>query len=139
MDSPGQNTNALTPSQRQAVDARGNVLVMAGAGTGKTKTLVARCLHCLANNHTSLDSLLVITFTEAAAAELRHRLRAELEKQSAAAPNDEHWPRQLALFDLAPIGTLHGFCLRLVREHFSPLNSRPTTPATMRFRAPSKI
>ncbi len=125
MDSPGQNTNALTPSQRQAVDARGNVLVMAGAGTGKTKTLVARCLHCLAQERASLDSLLVITFTEAAAAELRQRLRVELEKQSVAAPDDEHWPRQLALFDLASIGTLHGFCLRLVREHFHELRLDP--------------
>ena len=44
---PDNASNALTRSQRQAVDARGNVLVMAGAGTGKTKTLVARCLDCL--------------------------------------------------------------------------------------------
>ncbi|MES1181032.1 MAG: UvrD-helicase domain-containing protein, partial [Verrucomicrobiota bacterium] len=59
--------------QRQAVAARGNVLVMAGAGTGKTKTLVARCLDCLARERASLDELIIVTFTEAAAAELRQR------------------------------------------------------------------
>src|SRR5271154_4009791 len=108
----------LTPSQQRAVTARGNVLVMAGAGTGKTKTLVARCLDCLERERASLDELLIVTFTEAAAAELRQRLRREHEIKSAAAPNDDHWPRQLALFEVAPIGTLHSFCFRLIREHF---------------------
>ena len=115
----------LTPSQRRAVTARGNVLVMAGAGTGKTKTLIARCLDCLARERASLDELLVVTFTEAAAAELRQRLRLELERKSAAEPEDEHWPRQLALFDIAHIGTLHGFCRKLIREHFYELGLDP--------------
>src|SRR6185503_14146090 len=101
------------------------VLVMAGAGTGKTKTLVARCLDCLARERASLDELLIVTFTEAAAAELRQRLRRELEKKSVAEPTAEHWPRQLALFDLAHIGTLHGFCLKLIREHFYELGLDP--------------
>ena len=56
---PAVPTDSLTPSQRQAVVARGNVLVMAGAGTGKTKTLVARCLDCLARERASLDELLL--------------------------------------------------------------------------------
>ncbi len=116
---------SLTSSQRRAVEARGNVLVMAGAGTGKTKTLVARCLDCLARERASLDELLIVTFTEAAAAELRQRLRRELEKKSAAEPADEHWPRQLALFELAHIGTLHSFCLNLIREHFYELGLDP--------------
>src|SRR3984957_12197988 len=106
MEPPGQKIDALTPSQRLAVSARGNVLVMAGAGTGKTKTLVARCLDCLERDRVSLDELLVVTFTEAAAAEMRQRLRLELEKKAGTAPEDEHWPRQLALFDVAHIGTL---------------------------------
>jgi ATP-dependent helicase/nuclease subunit A len=125
MEPPRNQNNPLTPSQRQAVAARDNVLVMAGAGTGKTRTLVARCLDCLERERASLDELLIVTFTEAAAAELRQRLRRELEKKSAAAPGDDHWPRQLALFDLAHIGTLHSFCLRLVREHFHELGLDP--------------
>src|SRR5882757_4109006 len=107
MESAPVQVDPLTPSQRRAVLARGNVLVMAGAGTGKTKTLVERCLDCLDRERISLDELLIVTFTEAAAAEMRVRLRRELEKKSAAAPDDEHWPRQLALFDVAHIGTLH--------------------------------
>ncbi len=72
----------LTPSQQRAVAARGNVLVMAGAGTGKTHTLVARCLDLLCEEKVSLDEILIVTFTEAAATEMRQRLRAALEKIS---------------------------------------------------------
>ncbi len=125
MESASAPIDSLTPSQRQAVAARGNILVMAGAGTGKTKTLVARCLDCLDRERAQLDELLIVTFTEAAAAEMRLRLRNELEKKILAAPGDEHWPRQFALFDLAHIGTLHSFCLKLVREHFHELALDP--------------
>ncbi len=125
MEPPRTQNHSLTPSQRQAVVARGNVLVMAGAGTGKTKTLVARCLDCLDRERASLDELLIVTFTEAAAAELRQRLRKSLEEQSAASPDEHFWPEQIARFDLAHIGTLHGFCLKLVREHFHELELDP--------------
>ncbi len=125
MESARTQNDLLTPSQRQAVEARGNVLVMAGAGTGKTKTLVARCLDCLDRERASLEELLIVTFTEAAAAELRQRLRRELEAKAAAMPDDNHWPRQFARFDIAHIGTLHSFCLRLVREHFHELGLDP--------------
>src|SRR5271169_4098382 len=82
MEPPRTQNDPLTPSQRQAVAARGNVLVMAGAGTGKTKTLVARCLDCLGRDHASLDELLIVTFTEAAAAEMRLRLRRAIESEA---------------------------------------------------------
>jgi len=111
--------NSLTPSQRRAVDARGNVLVMAGAGTGKTHTLVERCLDLVGREGASLDEILVVTFTEAAAAEMRQRLRRALEKaEPADAAAARHIAQQLALFDTAHIGTLHSFCFKLVREHF---------------------
>ncbi|HEY5042295.1 MAG TPA: UvrD-helicase domain-containing protein [Verrucomicrobiae bacterium] len=125
MELPRQENRSLTESQQQAVAARGNVLVMAGAGTGKTKTLVARCLDCLARERASLDELLIVTFTEAAAAEMRRRLRKSLEEKISAHPDDAHWQEQLARFDLAHIGTLHSFCLRLVREHFYELGLDP--------------
>ncbi|HXF10816.1 MAG TPA: UvrD-helicase domain-containing protein [Desulfuromonadaceae bacterium] len=116
--------NQLTPSQQRAVAARGNVLIMAGAGTGKTHTLVQRCLDLLRQEHAALDEILVVTFTESAAAEMRHRLRAALERafQDHA---DPFFAEQLALFDAAHIGTLHSFCLRLVREHFHELGLDP--------------
>jgi ATP-dependent helicase/nuclease subunit A len=84
MQSPHKEKSSLTESQQKAVEARGNVLVMAGAGTGKTKTLIARCLDCLDRERAALDELLIVTFTEAAAAELRQRLRKSLEEQIAA-------------------------------------------------------
>ncbi len=117
----------LTPSQRQAVTARGNVLVMAGAGTGKTHTLIERCLYCLSAEPSpaSLEEILVVTFTEAAAAEMRRRLREQLEEKLRAAPEEPRWAEQLALFDTAHIGTLHSFCFQLVREHFHELGLDP--------------
>jgi ATP-dependent helicase/nuclease subunit A len=125
MESPVQTDDGLTPSQRRAVAARGNVLVMAGAGTGKTRTLVERCLDCLARERASLDELLIVTFTEAAAAEMRQRLRERIEEKIRGEPDESHWTAQLALFDGAHIGTLHGFCLKLVREHFYELGLDP--------------
>ena len=128
MEPPAQkNDDRLTPSQRQAVTARGNVLVMAGAGTGKTHTLVERCLHCLCAEQppASLEEILVVTFTEAAAAEMRQRLRERLEEKLRATPDEPRWTEQLALFDTAHIGTLHSFCLKLVREHFHELGLDP--------------
>lgn len=114
----------LTSSQQTAVTARGNVLVMAGAGTGKTHTLVERCLDLIRKDHASLDEILVVTFTEAAAAEMRHRLRMALER-AAGETADPFLIEQIALFDAAHIGTLHGFCLKLVREHFHELGLDP--------------
>jgi ATP-dependent helicase/nuclease subunit A len=115
----------LTPSQRRAVTARGNVLVMAGAGTGKTRALVERCLDCLDRERASLDELLIVTFTEAAAAEMRQRLRERIEEKIRGQSDGPHWTAQLALFDAAHIGTLHSFCLKLVREHFYELGLDP--------------
>jgi ATP-dependent helicase/nuclease subunit A len=129
MESPRKEKNSLTKSQQKAVKERGNVLVMAGAGTGKTHTLVARCLHCLCEEQppASLEEILVVAFTEAAAAEMRRRLRHALEDALDPRPStlDQHWAEQLALFDTAHIGTLHGFCLKLVREHFHELGLDP--------------
>lgn len=113
--------SSMTPSQRAALTARGNVLVVAGAGTGKTHTLVERCCLLLLEGDCSLDEILMVTFTEAAAAEMRKRIRARLSEkisESADARLARRLEEQLALLDTACISTLHSFCLRLVREHF---------------------
>jgi ATP-dependent helicase/nuclease subunit A len=118
---------SLTAAQQQAIEAGGNVLVVAGAGTGKTSTLVERCMNCLieASPPVSIDEILMVTFTEAAAAEMRQRIRARLEQQTQKEPGSSRWQEQLALFETAHIGTLHSFCLKLVRQHFYLLELDP--------------
>jgi len=117
----------LTTAQKDAIAARGDVVVVAGAGTGKTRTLVERCVSCLLDEkpRTSLDEILMVTFTEAAAAEMRQRIRDRLLEESSRRPGDAYWQEQLALFETASIGTLHSFCFRLVREHFYELELDP--------------
>lgn len=121
--------SAPTPQQLAAIAARGNVLVAAGAGTGKTSTVTARCLDLVLRERCSLEQILMVTFTEAAAAEMRERLRRKLREAADAAAPDGHpalWlAEQLALLDHAPISTLHGFCLELVRRHFPALGLDP--------------
>jgi ATP-dependent helicase/nuclease subunit A len=123
MESPREK-NSLTESQLKAVREHGNVLVMAGAGTGKTTTLITRCLDCLEREHASLDELLIVTFTDAAAGKLRRDLGDAI-KEKLEENSDPHLAEQLALFDIAHIGTLHGFCFKLVREHFYELGLDP--------------
>ena len=118
------NSSALTAQQQEAVAARGNVLVVAGAGAGKTRTLVERCLAWLLDeqNQGSVDEILMVTFTQAAAAEMRKRLRDGLER---APSSPARLAEQLALLETAPICTLHSFCLQLVSQHFCELGLDP--------------
>jgi ATP-dependent helicase/nuclease subunit A len=115
----------LTPQQSAAVTADGNVLVMAGAGTGKTSTLVARVADRLTRpvDPVRADRLLMVTFTEAAAAEMRSRLRERLETLAESAEGG--LVEQVARLELAVIGTLHSFCLQLLREHGTELGLEP--------------
>ncbi|MEO6183947.1 MAG: UvrD-helicase domain-containing protein, partial [Verrucomicrobiota bacterium] len=116
-----------TPNQRRAIESSGNVLLVAGAGAGKTRTLVQRCIAFLLaeNRRGSIDQILMVTFTEAAAAEMRKRIRETLEEKSQSAPDDSHLAEQIALLDSARICTLHSFCLQIVREHFYALGLDP--------------
>ena len=113
--------SAMTSSQQAALAARGNVLVVAGAGTGKTHTLIERCCALLLKEGCSLDEILMVTFTDAAAAEMRKRIRARLAKTVSESTDprlSRRLEEQIALLDSAYISTLHSFCLRLVRDHF---------------------
>jgi ATP-dependent exoDNAse (exonuclease V) beta subunit len=95
--------------QDAAIAARGEVFVSAGAGTGKTTVLVERFVEAVTERGIDLESLLVITYTERAAAELAARIRASL---------DELGRHELARrLDGAWISTIHGFCLRLLKAH----------------------
>ncbi|HEX5219225.1 MAG TPA: UvrD-helicase domain-containing protein [Verrucomicrobiae bacterium] len=117
-----------TPQQQAAIAARGNVLVAAGAGTGKTSTVTERCLDLIIRERCSVGEILMVTFTEAAAAEMRERIRHALHQAAASPPDPETalWlAEQNALLDTAPISTLHGFCLELVRRNFHVLGLDP--------------
>ncbi len=97
------------PEQVAAIDARGRVFVSAGAGTGKTAVLVERFVRAVCEEGVDVDSLLVITYTNRAAGELRGRIRAELRERSR---------HDLArALDGAWISTIHGFCNRLLKAY----------------------
>ncbi len=118
----------LTSSQQRAVETTGrSILVSAAAGTGKTHVLAERCAHlvCDANPPCDVDRLLVVTFTEAAAAEMRSRIGQTIRRRLEARPNDGGLRRQLALLDTAAITTIHAFCLRLVRQWFARIDLDP--------------
>src|SRR5688572_15003410 len=119
----------ITDNQRKAIEAAGNVLVMAGAGSGKTSTLVERCLHHVLHpsQPVSVTEMLIVTFTEAAATEVRRRIAERLETERAGADPlvGSRLERELALLESSHISTLHSFCLHLVREHFQELGLDP--------------
>jgi ATP-dependent helicase/nuclease subunit A len=100
---------APNPEQRRAIDARGEVFVSAGAGTGKTAVLVERFARAVCEDGLDVDSILVITYTRKAAGELRSRIRKAL--------LDRGRPDAARELDGAWISTIHGFCNRLLRAY----------------------
>ena len=109
----------LTPQQRCAVEDRGGkLLVSAAAGSGKTKVLVDRLLRYLndGNDPADLDDFLIITYTKAAASELRGKIAAKLTEAIAADPENRHLQRQMQRLFLTEISTVHGFCSDVLRE-----------------------
>ena len=109
-----------TEAQSAAIETRGSaVLVSAGAGSGKTRVLTQRLMGyvCDPTESADIDSFLVITFTRAAAAELRGRISEALSKAAAAQPDNRRLRRQINLCRRAEIGTIHGFCAALLREN----------------------
>ena len=110
----------LTPQQKQAVENRGGkLLVSAAAGSGKTKVLVDRLLRYLTDpkDPANLDEFLIITYTKAAASELRGKIAAKLTERIAAEPENRHLQKQMQRLFLTKISTVHGFCGDLLREY----------------------
>lgn len=106
----------LTTQQKAAVASRGgDLLVAAAAGSGKTKVLVERIMDRVCNEGLDITELLMITYTRAAAAELRAKITAELSKRLAADPGNAHIQKQLHLVYAAQISTVHAFCGNLLR------------------------
>ena len=110
----------LTREQQAAVDHRGGtLLVSAAAGSGKTKVLVDRVLGRVTDpsQQCNVDDFLMITFTQAAAAELRGKLIAALSERLSEQPDNRHLQRQMSRVYLAQISTVHAFCGVILREY----------------------
>lgn len=119
----------LTAAQQAAVDDRGgSLLVSAAAGSGKTKVLVERLFSYIRDEHCQVDDFLIITYTKAAAAELRGKIAQELARQVAAHPEDAHLRRQMFRVYQADIKTVDAFCAGLLRENIHLLPSAGLTP-----------
>lgn len=117
-----------TTEQEQVIAARNcNLLVSAAAGSGKTAVLVERIITRLTEGEDPLnvDQLLVVTFTEAAAAEMKERIRGAIEKKLEGEPENIHLQRQATLIHHARITTIHSFCLSVVRDYFHTIDLEP--------------
>ena len=118
-----------TEEQEEAIFASGqDILVAAAAGSGKTAVLVERMIQKLLaeDQKVNIDSLLVVTFTNAAAQEMRERIGKALEKALTEYPSSNHLKKQLSLLQRAPISTLHSFCMEIVRQYAYLLDVDPS-------------
>ena len=118
----------FTPAQSAAITARGgSLLVSAAAGSGKTRVLVERVVGLITDpiHPVEADSLLIMTFTNAAAAKLRADITTRLAEEVRAHPGDMRLRRQQLLLQRAAIGTVDAFCLHFVQQHFAALDVPP--------------
>ena len=114
-----------TPSQSDAIRVRNtNLLVSAGAGSGKTTVLTHRLLERIRQGE-NLTDFLVVTFTNASASDLRSKLYGERSGLVSEEPGNRHFRKQLYLLPEADIGTIDSFCGRVVRSHFQLLGLSP--------------
>ncbi len=118
-----------TEEQAQAINSRGsNLLVAAAAGSGKTAVLVQRVINLIIKDGIDIDRLLIVTFTQAAAAEMRERINSAIFKELQEGQPEEllvHLRRQLNLLNQASISTIHSFCREVVKKHFFLLDIDP--------------
>ncbi|MGN0317474.1 MAG: helicase-exonuclease AddAB subunit AddA [Lachnospira sp.] len=120
-----------TENQQKAIELTDrNILVSAAAGSGKTAVLVERIVSMISsasgNGETlDIDKMVIVTFTNAAAAEMKARIRTELSRKLEDNPTDTHLIKQITLLNNAQITTIDSFCLWIIRNHFSEINLDP--------------
>lgn len=117
-----------TQDQKSIIDSRQcNLLVSAAAGSGKTAVLVERIIQMISDkdNPMDIDELLVVTFTKAAAAQMRDKIARALEQMLELEPSNEHYIRQLNYINKANILTIDSFCYQVVKEHFHVIGIEP--------------
>ncbi len=119
---------SYTQQQQQVIDSRGcNLLVSAAAGSGKTAVLVERIVKMVSEGAqpVDIDRLLIVTFTNAAAAQMRERISDALGRRLEEEPDNEHLQRQLTLLHNAKITTIDSFCLFVIRNNFNDIGLDP--------------
>lgn len=118
-----------TEAQQRVIDTRNkNLLISAAAGSGKTAVLVERIISMISEGEEpiDIDHLLVVTFTNAAAAQMRERIGKALDKKLVAEPDNKHLQRQVSLLQSANITTIHSFCLNVIRNYFHQIDLDPS-------------
>lgn len=118
----------FTPEQQKVIDLHNrNILVSAAAGSGKTAVLVERIIKMITDekNKVDIDRLLVVTFTNAAAAEMRERISQAIDRKLEEQPENQHLQRQAALLHNAQITTIDSFCLFIIRNNFNDIGLDP--------------
>ena len=116
-----------TKEQKQAIEKSNcDLLVSAAAGSGKTAVLSQRVLKRITEDKISVDKLLIVTFTDAAASEMRQRIVDKLRAELLTNPDTEYISRQLALVPKANITTIHSFCLSIIKNNFHLLDMDPS-------------
>ncbi|SDP09234.1 helicase-exonuclease AddAB subunit AddA [Selenomonas ruminantium] len=119
----------FTEDQQKAIETCGrNILVAAAAGSGKTRVLVERIIHQITEDEMDVDGLLVVTFTNAAAAEMRERIEGALARELDGITDRKmaaRLERQIILLTGADISTFHSFCQRLIRQHIENIDVDP--------------
>ena len=118
-----------TEEQEKVIRLRNrNILVSAAAGSGKTAVLVERIITMLTKDDPPMDvdRLLIVTFTEAAASEMKERIRLAIEKKLMEYPDNEHLKQQATLIHNAQITTIDSYCMFLLRNHFHEIDLDPS-------------
>ena len=115
-----------TNEQLQAIKEDGkNILVAAAAGSGKTAVLVERIINKIINEKVDIDKILIVTFTNAAASEMRQRILEAIYKKLDEDSENKHLQRQITLLAKANICTIHSFCLDVIRNNFYEIDVSP--------------
>jgi ATP-dependent helicase/nuclease subunit A len=118
-----------TAAQKKVIDTRNkNLLVSAAAGSGKTAVLVERIISMISEgeNPLDIDKLLVVTFTKAAATQMKERIGKALDKKLTENPSNAHLQKQVSLLQSAHITTIHSFCLTVIRNYFHHIDLDPS-------------
>ena len=125
-----------TNEQLQAIQEKdSNILVAAAAGSGKTAVLVERIIHKIIDEQMDIDKILVVTFTNAAASEMRERILEAIYKKLEENPENVHLQRQIILLNKASICTIHSFCLDVIHNHFYEID----LPSNFKIADPAEI